>query len=409
MAANIPNFPSRAGFGRREKQDARGCQPGIPLTPSPSSKLIPNAPQMHPCLVPGCCTRVCIGVHTCAAHPSGSRHARGWKTSLSWVSWGFFLAFWKASFLPAAPVPCAGAGRAANGSWGIKRLVPSVRHRVKEPSAPRTAWPAPAPRRITGKRPGQTVLPPRENSTLPLPAGTRRAAEPSKQRAQPRSPLPKHPQTMGAGKISWGNDAAGMLHPRRIFWGNDAAGMVHPRISWWNDAAGMLIPMRIFWGNDGAGMLHPRIFWGNDAAGMLHPRRISWGNDAAGMLDPRRIYWGNDAAEMLHPRISWGNDAAGMLIPRRISWGSITAGMLNPRRTFWGSVAAHLPDPIINPFPALPGGDGHQDRRTTTATWDGCSDAPKSPSSDDRVRKQTTDLGTPALSTDLRRGKWKNK
>lgn len=69
MAANIPNFPSHAGFGHGGKKDLRGHQPGIPLIPSPSSKWTPNPPQIRPkrTLAPcrsaaHACPRVCTRV-----------------------------------------------------------------------------------------------------------------------------------------------------------------------------------------------------------------------------------------------------------------------------------------------------------------------------------------------------------
>lgn len=124
----------------------------------------------HP---PGRCTCVCMAVRT-RVPPVLAAHGSQNNSFLFFLlmQFFFFLSALKAAFLPAASMLKKGFV-IPHGTGGIKTLRPGFERGRRSSPAPGTPWPAPAPRRIIGRLPGQTVLLPRENSTLQPPAGTR--------------------------------------------------------------------------------------------------------------------------------------------------------------------------------------------------------------------------------------------
>lgn len=122
---------------------------------------------------PGRRTCVCMAVRT-RVPPVPAAHGSQNNSFLFFLlmQFFFFLSALKAAFLPAASMLKKGFV-IPQGTGGIKTLRPGFECGRRSSPAPGTPWPAPAPRRIVGRLPGQTVLLPRENSTLQPPAGTR--------------------------------------------------------------------------------------------------------------------------------------------------------------------------------------------------------------------------------------------
>lgn len=110
--------------------------------------------------------------HTCATRPGGSREPEQLLFIFPFDAI-FFLSFCLDSSISSCSFHAEkGFCHPARHRGGIKTLRPGFERGRRSSPAPGTPWPAPAPRRIVGRLPGQTVLLPRENSTLQPPAGT---------------------------------------------------------------------------------------------------------------------------------------------------------------------------------------------------------------------------------------------